>query len=158
MRKNLLTQCSLCFAALVFLLLAACSSQEGPPAEPTITPTQFPTFAFSQPTEAPQVATAAAATAAAREAGDSGELVLDPESVERGQGRYVALECGSCHGENAEGGEAPTLIGYAATEADFINFMRTGGELGNDHRFPAERLSNSGIVNLYQYLRSLSAE
>ena len=158
MRKNLFSQLAPCFAILVFLLLAACSSQDATPAEPTITPTAFPTFAFSQPTEAPQVATAAAATAAAREAGDSDELVLDPESVERGQGRYVALECGSCHGENAEGGEAMSLVGYAASEADFIDFMRTGGEMGNDHRFPAERLSNSGIVNLYQYLRSLSAE
>ncbi len=157
MHKNLTHKLPLCLAALVFLVMVACSSQDATPAEPTITPTGFPTFAFNPPTEAPQVATAAAATAVALEAAGD-ELVLDPETVERGQGRYVALECGSCHGENAEGGEAPTLIGYAASEADFIDFMRTGGDIGNDHRFPSERLSNSGIVNLYQYLRSLGAE
>lgn len=151
---------SLCVSCIL-LLIAACDA--GGPQEtatPTITPTGFPTFAFSQPTEAPQVATVAAATAAAAtEIAGRGELLLDPEMVERGLGRYVALECATCHGETGEGtDDGSSLVGYSASQSEFIDFMRTGGEMGNDHRFPAERLSPSGIENLYQYLRSLGSE
>ena len=30
-------------------------------------------------------------------------IILDPKLVERGLGRYEALECGNCHGANGEG-------------------------------------------------------
>ncbi len=141
----------------ILLLIAACSSQPSAPVTPSITPTTFPTYAFNPPTEAPQVATAAAVTAAAAtQIAASGEIVLDPERVERGLGRYEALECGACHGADGTGGEdGPALVTYNASQDQFIDFMRTGGTLGESHRYPAERLSPSGIVNLYQYILSL---
>lgn len=143
----------------LILVLAACGGNDSGGSgndKPTeVPPTAFPTFAFTQPTEAPAVMTAAARSAT-ENASSSSEL--DPVAVERGQGRYEALNCAECHGEAGAGGtdEGTALIGYTASEADFIDFMRTGGDMGNDHRFPAEVLSNSGIVNLYQYLLSLS--
>lgn len=141
----------------VLLFVAACSAEEAVTSTPTVTPTPFPTFAYSEPTLAPAVATAAAIAAA--QAAEQAEIQLDPQMVERGRDRYVALECGACHGEDGEGSDdAPTLVGYGASEADFIDFMRTGGAMGLDHRFPTESLSNSGIRNLYQYLLSLSSE
>ncbi len=142
---------------IVLLLLTACGSQNAADLTPTITPTTFPTFAVSQPTEAPQIATAAAATAvAATEIAASGEIVLDTEKVERGLGRYEALECAACHGVEGEGtDDGPTLVDYSASLDEFIDFMRTGGELGESHRYPAERLSPGGAENLYHYVVSL---
>jgi mono/diheme cytochrome c family protein len=121
-------------------------------------PTTFPTFAFNAPTEAPAVATAAARAATdTAEAAESGEL--DPVAVERGLGRFEALECGACHGAAGEGTDSgPSLLTFAQSQDAFISFMRSGGDMGDDHRFPAERLSNSGIANLYQYLRSLEQQ
>jgi mono/diheme cytochrome c family protein len=147
------------FSLLTLLLVTACSGgQSAATATPTITPTAFPTFAFVQPTLAPAVAEAATAVAATAAAGGD-SFVLDPEKVERGLSRWEALECGSCHGENGEGtDDGAALVDYAADEAAFIDFLRTGGDLGGDHRFPAERLSNSGISNLYHYVRSLGEE
>jgi mono/diheme cytochrome c family protein len=105
------------------------------------------------PTEPPQLATVAALTVAAGEA----ESDLDPELVERGRGRYVALECGLCHGENGEGtDEGSPLTGLALNEEDFISYMRSGGTLGTDHQYSTNRLSDSGGRNLYQYLLSLN--
>lgn len=113
-------------------------------------PTAFPTFAFVQPTEAPSVLTAAANRAA------SAESTADSEVLARGMDRYVALECGSCHGDDGSGtDEGGSLLDYAASEEVFTDFMRTGGDIGNTHLFPAATLSNNGIVNLYQYVISL---
>jgi mono/diheme cytochrome c family protein len=143
------------FVLIALFVLTACAAGDGgPTATPTETPTPFPTFAFTQPTEAPQVLTAAARAA---EENDEGEE-LDPVAVERGLDRYLALECAECHGEGGVGGdeEGTSLLAYDASEDAFIDFMRTGGEMGDDHRFPAEVLSNSGISNLYQYVISLN--
>lgn len=121
-------------------------------------PTAFPTFAFSAPTEAPAVATAAA-IAATQTAEGANNSDLDPVAVERGLGRYEALECGSCHGAAGEGSDdGPSLLAFDQPQDAFVSFMRSGGDMGDDHRFPTERLSNSGIANLYQYLRSLAQE
>ena len=128
-----------------------------PTVAPTLTPTAFPTFAFVQPTLVPEVAAAAtevAATAAAAAANDT--FVIDEEKAGFGQARWEALECGSCHGENGEGtDDGGPLLDYKVDEDTFVDFLRTGGEFADDHRYPAERLSNSGISNLYHYVRSL---
>ncbi len=140
---------------IVIVLVAACSpAQTAASPTPTATPTAFPTFAFVQYTTVPEVAAAATEAAATEAAG--GGFQLDAEKAERGQGRWDALECGSCHGDTGEGtDDGGPLTEYTVAEAEFVDFLRTGGDLGNDHRFPAENLSNSGISNLYHYVRSL---
>lgn len=143
----------------LLFLLGACSPRAATPtpeAADTATPI-LPTHAFQQPTEAPAIATAAAATRIAAEAGGSTEL--DPVAIERGQGRYEALECGSCHGAAGEGtDDGPALAGTTLSEDAFITFLRTGGTIGNDHLYATNRLSTSGGTNLYTYVLSLSAE
>ena len=146
------------------LVIAACSgggsqSTETPsPAPPTKTP--FPTFEFVEPTKA-QVFEQTQETPDAP--GDvptdaGGELIsLDPKKVDRGRGRYEALECGSCHGVNGEGSDqAESLLNFSLSEEDFITFVRSGGELGTDHQYSTDRLSNSGSRNLYLYLVSVA--
>lgn len=152
----------------VLLLAAACSPQAGggsvqnaTPRTPTTSPTEitFPTYAFNPPTEAPQIQTAVAATAAAAaERAASG--ALDPQAVERGKGRYEALTCGDCHGVAGEGvpDKGSALIGMTLSETDFITYLRSGGEVGITHQYATNRLSESGAKNLYQYVLSLSAE
>ena len=99
------------------------------------------------------MATVAAMTAAA----DTSAAGLDPERVERGRDRYVALECATCHGENGEGTEENTaLVGLELSEDEFVSFMRSGGSLGAEHQYSTNRLSDSGGKNLYQYLLSLN--
>lgn len=148
------------FIALLLVCGAACSPQAAAPTNtPAATATQFvfPTYAFNPPTEAPQVATAAAMTAAANEASNAVEL--DPVAVERGKGRWDVLECASCHGESGEGtDDGPSLVENPPSEEEFIDFLRTGGTIGNDHLYATDRLSAGGITNLYQFVLSLSAE
>lgn len=150
--KRLVTL-TLCIPVLL-VALAACggaSNQTSATAAPTNT--TIPTYSFEQPTAAPSVATAAATLVASSSSGE-----LNPEAVEKGKGRYEALECGSCHGANAEGTDkGSSLVTYTAEEADFISFMRSGGELGSDHQYSTNRLSETGGKNLYQYLLSLRA-
>ena len=142
-----------CMTALI-MVLAACSAP-AQPATPTPTqvpPTPFPTFAFVEPTKPVTFAGADDEAAAPNET-----LALDPTKVARGLGRYQALNCGNCHGENGAGSDgAPSLLGFALTEDDFITFMRSGGDLGAPHQYSTDRLSNSGSRNLYQYLASLA--
>lgn len=139
----------------VALILAGCSGAAATNT-PSVTATPaiiVPTFSFTQPTAPPQVATAAVTRTVS-----TSRNAFDLEAVERGRGRYEALECATCHGANGEGGDfAGQLIGYNADEADFITFMRSGGALGTGHQYATNRLSASGATNLYQYLRSLQA-
>lgn len=140
---------------VLMMLLAACGGAAEPTAtvaRPTVTP--IPVFEYVPPTEAPQLATLAVMTATAVENTET----LDPVKVERGRGRYVALECGSCHGDSGEGtDQGSALTTFAMGEADFISFMRSGGSMGAEHQYSTNRLSTSGGSNLYQYLLSLSS-
>lgn len=155
------------YGLLAVLALVSCSPQQpqqqttSVTTEPSVTdtPFQFPTYAYVTRTEAPQVATAAAATAAAATQRAS-EGSLDPVAVERGLGRYEALECGTCHGAKGEGVEdkGPALAGTTLSEKDFIAFLRSGGTIGVSHQYATNRLSESGGKNLYQYILSLAAE
>jgi mono/diheme cytochrome c family protein len=142
--------------ALVYVLTACSPPTPTPTSGPVLTTTPIPTFSRDEPTAPPSVATAAAATSTAAAAGSS---ALDPVVVERGLGRYQALECGSCHGEAGEGtDEGASLQAYTADEETFITFIRSGGTLGTDHQYSTNRLSDSGGRNLYQYLVSLRGE
>ncbi len=151
--------------AVLFLLLAgltmsSCASGAN---QPTVAPTEapptrtpFPTFAFVEPTKAPVFDQTGGDTSEA-EADAGASVELDPKFVERGRGRFEALECGNCHGAAGEGTElAIGLLDFAMTEEDFITFMRSGGDLGTRHQFSTDRLSDSGSRNLYQYLVSIA--
>ena len=156
--------CLVCWLTFVLILSAACggggSQPTRQPTDPPPTHTPFPTFAFVEPTKAPvfeQAGDGSGPTDAAVEDAAAEAITLDPRKVERGLGRYEALACGSCHGAAGEGTDkASSLQGFALSEDDFITFVRSGGELGTEHQFSTDRLSNSGSRNLYQYLLSLA--
>lgn len=139
---------------LTLLILVLTSCRPGTATEvsgPTVTP--FPTFGFVQPTEAPAVVAAGAETATV-----GSKLMLDPDKVAQGKNRYEVLACGSCHGDKAQGTDkGPVLVGTQLNEDEFINALRTGGKLGNEHLYSTNRLSDSGSKNLYLYIRSLGS-
>ncbi|MEO8394322.1 MAG: c-type cytochrome [Chloroflexota bacterium] len=147
MKRNLL------ISLLVLGLIAACGGT--PTAAPLPTPTQIPTYSYVQPTLAAGIQAVADATEAVTEAASA----VDPEAISQGQGRYVALKCADCHGENGQGDgdKGPTLVGLTLSQADFTAFMRSGGKLGTSHQYAANRLSANGVKNLYVYLQSLSS-
>lgn len=147
--------------------LVACSPQAA--ATPTAVatePTPFPTYNYVLPTSPPvfgAMASTAQATAEATTESNAQSTVevgseLDPQAVERGQTRYEALACGTCHGADAAGTDnGPSLLGPSLDEDAFISFLRTGGTVGSAHLYAANRLSDSGGHNIYQFIRSLSA-
>lgn len=140
--------------SILILILPACGSKSAPtPAAIEATPTLFPTYNFVQPTEVPFAVTGAATAQA-----DTSAQTLDPEKVALGKGRYEALDCGSCHGADAKGTDkGKALVPTKLTEDQFIDFLRSGGKLGNDHLYSTNRLSETGGKNLYLYILSLSA-
>jgi mono/diheme cytochrome c family protein len=149
----------------VTLLIAGCSSAGSTETTTTNSATatspvkQIPTFSFSQPTAPPQVATAAVSGSTAVSVSTAEVSALNPEAVERGKARYEALDCASCHGTNGEGTDKGiSLLEYKASEADFVTFMRSGGSLRAAHQYAANRLSESGAANLYQYLLSFQGQ
>ncbi len=153
---------------LMFVLVACGGADEGnsngdssdaQQADESATATPFPTFEFVAPTNPPVFNQSAEETEeASDDAEDTEEMMeLDPTKVERGLGRYEALECATCHGEAGVGtDDAGALVEFSQAEDDFITFMRTGGDIGNDHQYSTDRLSQNGAVNLYQYLVSLT--
>ena len=154
MEVNLINPRRLVASGLFLLLLTACGSgAKSATAVPQVTPTAFPTYQFVAPTEAPIVLTVVAETATV-----SGNVALDPEKVDLGKGRYTALDCGSCHGDKAQGTDkGSALVGTKLTQDQFIDFLRTGGKLGNAHLYATNRLSDAGGKNLYLYIVSLSS-
>ena len=134
------------FGLILTFILAACGTPTPDvTSEPTKTP--FPTFEFVAPTNPP----AFNATTAAQDA-----ATPDAELIDRGRGRYEALECGVCHGANGEGtAEGSSLLEFAMSETDFISFMRSGGTIGSSHQYSTDRLSERGSQSLYLYLISL---
>ena len=141
-----------CLALPLAFILAACGAANST-ATPLPTVTPFPTYGYIPPTEAPAVVTVGEATATA-----GSSQALDPQAIEAGKGRYVALQCGSCHGDNAKGTDkGPVLVGTKLTQDEFVNVLRTGGKLGNAHLYSTNRLSDAGGKNLYVYILSLSA-
>lgn len=155
--------CLLCWLTIILMTSVACGGGVQSTAKPTDAPpthTPFPTFAFVEPTKAPvfdQTGADSDASEASADEAAADAITLDPKKVERGLGRYQALECGSCHGAEGEGTDrAGGLQDFAMSEDDFITFVRSGGELGTEHQYSTDRLSNSGSRNLYQYLVSLA--
>ena len=142
---------------LLSLALSACGgASQATPTKPPPSPTPFPTFAFVEPTKPPVFAATTEPTPAAVATAEDA-IALDPKLVDRGRGRYEALDCAGCHGESGEGIDGDkSLLDFALSEDDFITFMRSGGALGTDHQFSTDRLSNSGSRNLYHYLVSLA--
>ncbi len=86
---------------MAVMTLSACSGADQPAATATDAPptaTPFPTFAYVEPTKA-TIFEQTDEDAAAPTADESDAVELDPKLVERGRGRYEALECGNCHGD-----------------------------------------------------------
>lgn len=157
------------------LIVAACGGGgAGNPAATAIpTSTPIPTYGIALPTSMLVVSTSAPtaeateaveataeatteATAEATAAAVASSGGLDATLVERGKGRYEALDCASCHGSDGSGtDDGVSLIASTQTEAEYIAFMRSGGALGTAHQYPANRLSDTGAKALYQYLLSL---
>lgn len=141
--------------AFTMMVAAACSGAPTPTQAVRSTVTPIPVYQYVAPTAVPQIATSAASVAT--EAVEAN--ALNPQSVERGRDRYVALACASCHGENGEGtDDGAALTALTLTENEFISFMRSGGSLGSAHQYAANRLSDTGGRNLYQYLLSLNSD
>jgi hypothetical protein len=146
---------------VLLALLAACGSDDASDARPTST--QLPYFEqVATSTESPDMPTAVPTPVGAD---DDTQETLNPTAVARGLSGWERLECASCHGENGEGGAdeindtpAPSLLELALSEDEFIDWLRTGGTLGNDHLFSTDRLSDNGGKNLYQYILSLSED
>jgi mono/diheme cytochrome c family protein len=143
--------------ALFTLALTACGGGEKGEPRPTSTP--IPQFREVPPTTVPLLETAAATVQAGGNTGSQ----IDPTAVARGATNWERLQCASCHGQHGEGGageingiKAPSLLNLTLTEEEFIDWLRTGGSLGNAHLFSTDRLSDSGGRNLYQYVLSLS--
>lgn len=133
--------------SLLILLLAAACGGNSTPATPQPTITSFPTYEFVEPTSMPS-------PVPATQEANSG---VDNIALERGQQRYEALECGTCHGANAEGGDAPALAGLTMSADEFLTFLRSGGGLGPSHQYASNRISNGMTNNLYTYLVSLGS-
>src|SRR5262249_25592631 len=130
MKDIISRRCILGILGLMSLMLTACGGASATQT-PSTTDTPFPTFRFVAPTEAPSVVTVGAATATA-----GVSAALDPDQVEAGKGRYVALQCGTCHGDDAKGTDkGPALVGTKLNQGEFVNMLRSGGKLGNDHLY-----------------------
>ena len=142
------------------LVVAACGGGGPSGAAPTDEPpteTPFPTFAYVEPTKPPAFEQTGRETSTDSDESADDAVSLDPKRVERGLGRYVALECGNCHGETGEGSDdGRSLLDFSLSEDEFITFVRSGGDLGPSHQYSTDRLSNSGSRNLYEYLLSLA--
>src|SRR5260221_3984620 len=70
--------------------------------------------------------------------------------IAQGQTRYEALVCGECHGENGRGTDkGPPLVDLKLGADDFMQVLRTGGQLGSSHVYAANRLSDADGKNLY---------
>ncbi len=141
MKKTLL------FSLILMVFIAACG---GPTATPLPTSTTIPIYNYVSPTPNPQIATAVAT--------ETPQAAVDAQVIALGRDRYVALNCAECHGDNGQGAEkGSVLVGYSASEADFVTFMRTGGKMGSAHQYAANKLSDQGAENLYAYLKSLTS-
>lgn len=137
------------FMLVLMLVLVACGGVDAN-STPRPTATAFPTFEFVAPTNPP-------AFEATSEVDAETEATPDARLIDRGLGRYDSLDCATCHGENGEGtDEAQALSNLGLSETDFISFMRSGGDIGSEHQYSTDRLSENGARNLYLYLISLA--
>ena len=86
----------------------------------------------------------------------------DAEGAVEAEGPDLALgeriygnHCAECHGAKAEGDSAAALTGLALDKAEFENLLRTGGEIGSEHLFGTQKVSEKGLGGLFAYLSSL---
>lgn len=138
--------------SMIVLLVASACGGGAAPAATVVPPTIIPTFQFQSPTPRPARPTAAVSPTPAVADGSA-----DAEAISRGADRFVSLGCSGCHGANAAGGDAKALAGTTMSEADFLSFLRSGGGMGGAHQFASNRISNSGVHNLYLYVTSLGS-
>lgn len=110
--------------------LAACG---GSPDQPTIAaPTEAPTQVESTPVEA----------------------VPGAADVTVGAQVWQELSCHNCHGDQAEGGSAPTLAGTQHSFEEVLGKVRQGGAIMP--AFTADQVSDQQVQDIYAWLASLS--
>ncbi len=145
--------------AVLLIVVSACASKPAATDVPKPTDTVVPTYVYQAPTEPPVFASLNKTAQPTEQVASSTEAAatVDPELITRGQGRYVALACGSCHGDKGEGTDkGSALVPLKGSEADFIKVLQTGGGMGNSHLFAGNKLSETGAHNLYLYVVSLA--
>lgn len=72
----------------------------------------------------------------------------------RGRNAFAVLILAACGGEG--GADGNSLLDFVPSEAGFVTFMRSGGRLGQDHQYSANRFSDSGSRSLCQCLVSMA--
>ena len=118
------------------LIMAACGAANltsTPP--PTVTP--FPTYGYVPPTEAPAIVTMGEATATA-----GSSQALDTQAIDAGKSRYVALECGSCHGDDAKEGPGDERVGQSPFGLGRL--CRLAGQRAQPRGLPLEIVHRGG--------------
>ena len=110
----------------------------------------MPAARFDQPTPVTDLEEASEADKQA----DAEEAAEEPDIA---MGEFVyGNRCAECHGEGAAGtDQGSSLVGFAMSEAEFEDLIRTGGELGPDHLFGSTKISPDGLRAVYAYLISL---
>lgn len=156
--ENMKRSIAVAVAVLLIAVVSACGSKPAATGVPKPTDTVVPTYVYQAPTEPPVFASLNKTEQPTEQAGSSTEAAtVDPELITRGQGRYVALACGSCHGDQGEGTDkGSALVPLKLDENGFVKFLQTGGGLGNSHLFAGNKLSETGAHNLYLYVVSLA--
>ena len=83
----------------------------------------------------------------------------DEPDLALGESAYGRL-CAECHGDAGEGvaDKGETIVGMELDDVAFLDLVRTGGGYGNDHIFAPIKISDDGIMSLYAFVQTLSAE
>lgn len=69
--------------------------------------------------------------------------------------RVYTNRCAECHGAQGEGDSASAVAGLTMEKADFVDLLRTGGDLGPDHLFGTRAVSENGLNAMFAYLQTL---
>jgi len=82
----------------------------------------------------------------------------DSDVLARGEQAYARL-CAECHGAAGEGvpEQGNPVNEWSSAQAEFVNLLRTGGDLGPDHLFGPQRISPESVDALYVYVQTLGA-
>ena len=107
----------------------------------------MPSASFSSVGDQSTLTDTVSIEAEAAEAEDAPDIALGE--------RVYGNHCAECHGAAGEGGSASVLQGVALEKPSFVDLLRTGGDLGPDHLYGNQKISDRGVDGLFAYLESL---